>query len=77
MPGIVTLGCNSVGPPLCHPERSGGICGSLNQHLIRIEAPPSPFVIPNAVEGSAVGNAGGQLRRNKPFHVPWVGNAGG
>ena len=30
-------------PPLCHPDRSGGICGSLNRHLIRIEAPPSPL----------------------------------
>jgi hypothetical protein len=30
-------------PPLCHPERSRGICGSLNQHPIRTEAPPSPL----------------------------------
>jgi hypothetical protein len=27
-------------PPLCHPERSRGICGSLNQHLLWMEAPP-------------------------------------
>jgi hypothetical protein len=30
-------------PPLCHPERSRGICSSLNQHPIRTEAPPSPL----------------------------------
>jgi hypothetical protein len=28
---------------LCHPERSRGICGSLNQHLLWMEAPPSPL----------------------------------
>jgi hypothetical protein len=30
-------------PSLCHPDRSGGICSSLNRHLIRMEAPPSPL----------------------------------
>jgi len=33
---------------------SGGICSSLNQHPIRTEATALPFVIPTAVEGSAV-----------------------
>jgi hypothetical protein len=28
---------------LCHPDRSGGICSSLNQHLLRTEAPPYPL----------------------------------
>jgi hypothetical protein len=26
-----------------HPDRSGGICSSLNQHPIRMEALPSPL----------------------------------
>jgi hypothetical protein len=30
-------------PPLCHPDRSGGICSSLNQHPIHTEVPPSPL----------------------------------
>jgi hypothetical protein len=29
--------------PLCHPDRSAGICSSLNQHLSQTEAPPSPL----------------------------------
>jgi hypothetical protein len=44
-------------PPLCHPERSRGICSSLNQHPIRTEAPPSPLSPRperSVVEGSAV-----------------------
>jgi hypothetical protein len=51
-------------PPLCHPacpgvpgtgaKRSGGTCGSLNQHPIRTEPTPLTFVIPTEVEGSAV-----------------------
>jgi hypothetical protein len=32
--------------PLCHPDRSGGICSSPDQEPIRMEVPPSPFVIP-------------------------------
>jgi hypothetical protein len=28
-------------PPLCHPERSRGICSSLNEHPMRMEAPVS------------------------------------
>jgi hypothetical protein len=38
--------------------RSGGICSSLNQQPMRMEAPPSPFVIPTEVEGSAVLSTG-------------------
>jgi hypothetical protein len=30
-------------PPLCHPERSRGICGSLDQHQMLTKAPPSPL----------------------------------
>ncbi len=30
-------------PPLCHPDRSGGICSSPNHHPMRTEAPPSPL----------------------------------
>jgi two-component system sensor histidine kinase KdpD len=30
-------------PPFCHPDRSGGICSSFNQHLMQTEAPPSPL----------------------------------
>ena len=44
-------------PPLCHPERSRGICSSLNQHPIRTEVPPSPLSSRperSVVEGSAV-----------------------
>jgi hypothetical protein len=39
---------------LCHPDRSGGICSSLNQHLMSDGSTALPFVIPSAVEGSAV-----------------------
>src|ERR1700693_6221081 len=30
-------------PPLCHPERSRGICSSLDQHQMLTKAPPSPL----------------------------------
>ncbi len=30
-------------PSLCHPERSRGICSSLHQHQIQMEAPPFPL----------------------------------
>ena len=33
----------SAALPFCHPDRSGGICSSLNQHLLWTEAPPSPL----------------------------------
>ncbi len=44
----------SARPPLCHPERSRGICSSLNQQPPSMEALALPFVIPSAAEGSAV-----------------------
>jgi hypothetical protein len=41
-------------PPLCHPERSRGICGSADLATALHGSVALPFVIPSAAEGSAV-----------------------
>jgi hypothetical protein len=44
----------SIALPFVIPDRSGGICSSLNQPLMSDGSIALPFVIPTAVEGSAV-----------------------
>ena len=51
--------------PLCHPERSRGICSPLNQQSNLNGSATLPFVIPSEAEGSAVLSTSTQHRRQR------------
>ena len=52
--------------PLCHPERSRGLCSFLHQQRKRPESAPLPIVIPSEAEGSAVSFISNQSGPNPP-----------